>query len=91
MFFDHDTMAYLTNQITRYALFNNYQDPKVTIEEIKCFIGILLLTGYNNLPGKRYYWETQDVRNALVCNTIRRNRFMKFHDFYIGPIIVKHI
>lgn len=82
LFWDDEIIAYLSNQMTLYALFNNCPDPKVTVEEIKCFIGILLLSGYNNLPGKRYYWETQeDVRNPLICNAMRRNRFLQISRF----------
>lgn len=81
-FFDIETMMYLTDQISRYALFKNRPDPKVTVDELKCYIGILLLSGYNQLPGKRYYWENQeDVRNNLVYNAMRRNRFLQISQF----------
>lgn len=39
--------------MTKYALNTNNADPQVTAEEIKDFIGILILSGYCVVPGKR--------------------------------------
>ena len=44
--------------------------------EALSFLGILLLSGYNRLPYRRLYWsESADVRNSLVSDSMRRNRF----------------
>jgi len=37
----------------RYALFVNCPDPNITNEEIRRFISILYLSGYNELPSKK--------------------------------------
>ncbi|KAG5874733.1 hypothetical protein JTB14_011025 [Gonioctena quinquepunctata] len=43
-------------------------------EEIYKVIAILTLSGYNNLPNTRMYWETKgDVQNAAVSNAISRD------------------
>nr|XP_023020155.1 piggyBac transposable element-derived protein 2-like isoform X2 [Leptinotarsa decemlineata] len=52
LFFDDSVTSLLLQEIQRYALFMNFPDPKVTLAELKCFIGILIVSGYNELPGK---------------------------------------
>lgn len=81
-FFDDEIVHILVEQSRKYALFLNHPDPKITIVEIKCFLAILILTGYNELPGKRFYWdEGTDMRNELVYNSMRRNRFLEICRF----------
>ena len=76
LFVDNDLIHLLVEESNRYAQSKNYPDPNITEDEIKCFIGILILSGYNQLPSKRNYWEsTSDTHNELVYNSIRRNRF----------------
>lgn len=82
LFFDDDIFYMILTEITRYALFKNSPDPKVTKEELKCFIGVLLVSGYNKLPGKRFYWDAgSDMRNEMVCAAIRRDRFIQIMRF----------
>lgn len=76
MFLDEEIILYLVEETNRYALFKNQPDPAVSPAEMKCFIAILILSGYNDLPSKRMYWEQSlDTRNELVYNSMRRNRF----------------
>jgi len=44
-------------ETAKYAQALNCPDPKITIDEIKCFVGILIVSGYNVLPGKKFYWD----------------------------------
>jgi DNA excision repair protein ERCC-6 len=76
--FTEDIYQLMVDECSRYALFLNCADPSVSIEEMKMFVGILLLSGYNVLPGKRFYWESSDdVRNELVYKSMRRDRFIQ--------------
>lgn len=77
LFFDGDIFDLLQTQTKKYALFLNCADPKITAKEIKCFLAILVLSGYNDLPGKRFYWDSEeDMRNHLIVDSaMRRNRF----------------
>lgn len=51
----------------RYALFLNCPDPNISAEELRCFIAILYVSGYNNLPSKRHFWDSKnDMRNLAV-------------------------
>ncbi|KAG5889889.1 hypothetical protein JTB14_032788 [Gonioctena quinquepunctata] len=76
-FIDTEIIEYFVNESRRYALFFNRPDPKISGDEIRCFIAILIVSGYNNLPSKRDYWNSgDDIRNAAVFQAMRRNRFL---------------
>lgn len=78
LFLSDQVIEKIITESRKYALFKNEPDPLLTPEEIKVFIGILIVSGYNWLPGKRYYWENgADVRNNLVYNAMRRDRFIQ--------------
>ena len=64
MFFNEDVISLLVEESTHYAHFKNCPDPEISIEEMKCFIGILILSGYNQVPTKRSFWDSaEDLRN----------------------------
>jgi hypothetical protein len=80
--FDDEILNLIVHETTRYALFLNMPDPKVTVGEMKVFLGILILSGYSAVPGKRLYWESAgDMRNELVYNAMRRERFVQIMRF----------
>ena len=82
LFVGTDIIDFLVTETQRYALFLNVQEPQIKAEEIKSFIGILLLSGYNVVPSRRCYWENAlDTRNELVYNSMRRDRFEKIMRF----------
>lgn len=81
-FIDDDVIQLLLEETSKYALFRNCADPKVSKEEMRCFIGILVLSGYNELPSKRHYWDIDsDMRNELVYKSMRRDRFLQISKF----------
>ena len=48
----------------------------VCIIELKVFIAILIISGYNTLPSKAMYWShDHDVYNKVVSSAMRRDRF----------------
>jgi len=56
-------------------MFLNIKNPEITVQEMKVFIGILIMSGYNTLSGKRFYWDQMyDTRNELVYRAMRRDR-----------------
>ncbi|KAJ8942557.1 hypothetical protein NQ318_021959 [Aromia moschata] len=58
-----------------YARFKNHAAPKITFEEMKCAIGILILSGYNPRPGKRFFWDSvDDMKNLLFLHCADNNR-----------------
>ena len=50
----------------------------LTKEELRCFLAIIMLSGYNKLPSYRHYWEDkQDTYHPLVAAAMTRNRFQQ--------------
>ncbi|KAK9752887.1 Transposase IS4 [Popillia japonica] len=54
---------------------SKWKNPKISSEEMKCTISIMILTGYHELPGKDMYWSTEKVNVSIVSDAIRRDRF----------------
>ena len=87
LYFTSELLEHVQEQIGLYCAFKGKPDPHVTVEELKVFLGILILSGYACFPRRRMYWEeSPDVGNNLVANAMRLNRFEKimevlhFHD-----------
>ncbi|KRX38502.1 hypothetical protein T05_8254 [Trichinella murrelli] len=50
----------------------------VSPQEIRQFIGVILLSGYNCQPEAKHYWSTQpDIRAQGAISCMSRNRFME--------------
>lgn len=48
----------------------------VTVSEMKCFLGILMYSGYVIVPRRFMYWETSsDANFSIVHNAMARDRF----------------
>ena len=78
LFFTSDLLEHVQEQIGLYCAFKGKPDPHVTVQELKVFLGVLILSGYACFPRRRMYWEeTPDVGNKLVSNAMRLNRFEK--------------
>lgn len=54
-----------------------------TTEEIRQFLGIVLLSGYHTLPRERDYWSTADDMGCVaVKTTMTKNRFQELKKFF---------
>ncbi|XP_039954216.1 piggyBac transposable element-derived protein 3-like [Bactrocera tryoni] len=77
-FFDDELLGHICEQSAMYAIGENRPNPSITVGELRAFIGILVITGYNNHANFRNLWSQDgDIRNSLVSNTMRRNRFQE--------------
>lgn len=54
----------------------------VTVDEVKVFISILLLSGYVDVPRFKMFWEDSETRIDLVANAMRRDRFIKIKKYF---------
>ena len=73
--FDEEIIDLLVTHTNRYAARRNRLGD-VSDGEMRAFIGILLLSGYNTVSRRRMYWEgSTDSHNDLVANSMSRNRF----------------
>lgn len=83
LFITEDIIEMFVAESNRYAIFVNSENPLITANEIKCFIAILILSGYNSLSNRRLYWDSHDdTRNILIVNSMRRNRFEQVLRFF---------
>uniref|UniRef100_A0A1Y1LG12 PiggyBac transposable element-derived protein domain-containing protein n=1 Tax=Photinus pyralis TaxID=7054 RepID=A0A1Y1LG12_PHOPY len=75
LFFDKEVMNLLCFHTNNYAKYNN-SPGDITVDEIYCFVGALILSGYVRLPKRFMYWETaDDCHNNLIATAISRDRF----------------
>lgn len=77
LFFDDDVFYLLLTETRKYAYFRD-ADPLISREEFQCFISILIISGYSNVPGKRCYWDQRDdTRNVVIYNAMRIETALK--------------
>lgn len=82
LFFDVSAIDYLTKETVRYAIHRGKHSFELRSEELKAFLGILIVSGYNTVPRRRMYWQNEsDVRNDLIANSMRRDRFEEIFRF----------
>jgi hypothetical protein len=78
--FDEDVSNHIVIETNRYSNQKNYHSCFVSKADIKQFIGILMLSGYNKLPRERLHWSLdEDVGVKLVSNVTSRNRFQEIN------------
>jgi DNA excision repair protein ERCC-6 len=76
MFFDEEIISFLIECTTKYAHQNGNHTFSIDDGSMKAFISILLLSGYNDLPRRRLFWENSpDVINSAVADAMPRKRF----------------
>ena len=74
-----DMAEFLVNKTNRYATENkNKPEFSVSMEEMKQFIGLIFLAGYNMRLSERDYWSADpDLRCDAFCTAMSRNRFFE--------------
>nr|CAH7747080.1 unnamed protein product [Callosobruchus chinensis] len=80
--FDSDIYNHISQQTNIYSSQKNKHDFFVSRDDIKIFVGILLLTGYHKLPSERNYWSLDDdLKVPIVANEMSRNRFLEIKKY----------
>lgn len=76
--FDTNIIDLIVENSTLYANQNNRHNFSLDSKDLKRFFGILLLSGYMQLPSERAYWSLdEDLGVSLVPRTMSRNRFLE--------------
>jgi DNA excision repair protein ERCC-6 len=76
LFFDDDLIEMIIDASSEYCVSNKWEDIKLNKEEFRSFLAILIISGYNVVPGKAMYWNNgEDLRNTAVYESMRRDRF----------------
>ena len=77
LIFDDELIDSIIDMTNRYAMENN-ANGWITLDRkiMRCFLGIMILSGYVRLPSYKMLWEEQlDVQQKLVKESIPRNHF----------------
>lgn len=75
LFFDEEVWQMIADHSNLYAVQHN-RNGDITLDEIKCFFGVLIYSGYTNVSRRSIYWEnSSDANHQIVYNAISRNRF----------------
>ena len=81
LFFDDDLISLIvreTNRFAEQALQGKDEVWSTNAEEIRAYLGFLILMGINELPLIRDYWSTSEyLRYAPIADRISRNHFEK--------------
>nr|CAD7264704.1 unnamed protein product [Timema shepardi] len=78
LFFDDVVVKMLVDFTNIYARQAGDMTFELTLGEMRIFLAILLLTGYNPLPRYKMYWEmSDDFHNEAVSKAMSRGRFEK--------------
>lgn len=73
--FDEDIINLFVEYTNLYCSQKN-KIGNVTASEMKCFFGILLLSGYVHVPRRYMYWEnSSDCGIPIIYNAMKRDRF----------------
>ncbi|KAK8788849.1 hypothetical protein V5799_021375 [Amblyomma americanum] len=79
---DDEILTHIIVQTGKYAKQNNEHGFVINIEDVKKFIGILLLSGYHKLPSQRMYWSLdEDAGVSCVASCMSRQRFLDIKRF----------
>ena len=74
-----NNLEQIRKKTERYAQRRGNSDFSLSLDEVKCAVGILILSGYHRLPSRRNYWEQKpDMLTKIVSDNIRRNKFCSF-------------
>ena len=83
LFVDVTVIDLLCKHTTTYAVQKGDHSFTVNSNEMRVFIGILLASGYIQVPRRRMYWANDsDVRNEMISNAMRRNRFDEIMKYF---------
>ncbi|XP_060564145.1 piggyBac transposable element-derived protein 3-like, partial [Ruditapes philippinarum] len=76
LFFDDDVINMIIEQSIRYAGSKGNHSFSTSPQEIRIFLAILLISGYNTVPRRRQFWSRDDdVRNEAIARTMPQDRF----------------
>ncbi|XP_071051365.1 piggyBac transposable element-derived protein 3-like [Onthophagus taurus] len=74
-FFDEEVIELILNQSNKYAQQKN-RKANIAKQEVNAFIGVLILSGYMQVPRRKMFWEREkDCHNVIITEAITRDRF----------------
>ena len=85
LIFTNDLIRHITEQNSIYAMQKYGKELKVTENEMKSFLGVLLYTGIIKLPSYGHYWKTslriEPIASAINCDRFDEiKQYLHFND-----------
>lgn len=76
LFIDDKIVEHIMYSSNIYAAQKGNVTHQMSKDEFYAMLGIFILSGYNQGPNRRMFWEFQeDCHNQLISQSMRRNRF----------------
>lgn len=76
-FFDDDILQMICDESNEYGVLISQKNPNITKDELRIFLGIMIVTGYNTVPCKQSYWSRDsDLYNEMISLAMSRDRFL---------------
>ena len=70
-YFNDELLQLICTQSVIYARWKGNDKFSVSIDELKVFLAIIMLSGYVSLPRRAMFWgKESDVHNELVSNAM---------------------
>ncbi|KAF2887039.1 hypothetical protein ILUMI_19134 [Ignelater luminosus] len=92
LFFTEDVVCLLVTESHKYAEFKNIHNYFINSSEMKCFLSSLILSGYNFLPDKDFYWDTRDdMGNTVVKKCTDNAKIDKSDKFYKLRLLIEKL
>jgi len=77
LFFDQFMLEHILQESIVYAGQKNDHNFTLTLDDLKSFLGILMFSGYHQLPQQTHYFtQSEDLGIPLVYNHMTRDRFL---------------
>ncbi len=79
VFFSNKVLDHIVKETVHYTIEQkNKGICTVSKDEIKAHFGILLFTGYHQLPSERHYWSNEEVLGIdIVKRALSQNRYLE--------------
>ena len=78
----HEVFEKVRDETVAYARQQNDLTFQCTVEDIKLFVGILILSGHRSYPRETLYWSTDENFDcAIVRNSMSKNRYKEIKKY----------
>jgi hypothetical protein len=88
LFFGNKILELIANKSNQYCMAKFETSAAILADEIRVFVAILILSGYNTVPNYKLYWSnSEDMENKLIKQAMSRDRFHMIKDsFQLGTV-----
>ncbi len=83
LFLGNKILELIANKSNQYCIAKFGTSAAILADEIRVFVAILILSGYNIVPDYKLYWSnSEDMENKLIKQAMSRDRFHMIKDCF---------